>query len=441
MADIVFTEGGLSQRNSISSYLYSDKLIGKMALWLMVLITFAYPIVASVATLAKIPTTPINVGVRGLYVILSLAILFLSIFKKSTYKFRWFNSLLLIFWLCYAIRLVYDIEIMQVKERDYLNITIYLFAFGNCMLPAFAMIVGSKYINLKQLETSIIAILFVSNILIIILLAFQSGLSLELFIIRQRILGANKDNVINEITLSFTGCQLFVFALNLLLLDGKSHSKLFRLFLILCLLIGIFNLFVGGSRSPMILLSLLTIYTVGFYFKKIHRFQRFLNNIKVFVIIGILAMLGLFAVSKLRNVDFALLERLTQTTTERKKGEKEERDFMQETAMEQFYSSPIIGHQYLNTFNFIYPHNILIEVLMALGAVGAALFYPFTVKLIYQLIKRPFQYAQSFRLGNIVWLSLLVTLFSGALWNSTDFWVLSVFWINIKNSQLQEMDI
>lgn len=441
MTDIVFTEGEEIYRKSIGRYLSSDKVIGKMALWLMVLITFAYPIVASIATLVKIPTTPINVGVRGLYVIVSLIILFLSIFKRNTYRFRWFNSLILIFWLCYAIRLVYDIEIMHIKERDFQNITVYLFAFGNCMLPAFAMMVGSKYINLEQLEKVIVRVLFVSNILVIILLAVQAGLSLELFIIRQRILGVNKDNVINEITLSFTGCQLFVFALNLLLLNNKSASKFYRLFLVICLFIGLFNLFVGGSRSPMILMSLLTIYTIGFYFKKKHRFSRFLNNFKVFIVIVLLGGLGVFAASKLKNVDFALLERLTQTTTERKKGEKEERDFMQEVAMEQFYSSPIVGHQYLNTYNYIYPHNILIEVLMALGAVGAILFYPFIGSLIYRLITIPLLDKKLFRLSNIIWLSLLVSLFSGSLWNSTDFWVLSVFWMNFNNSQPQEMDV
>lgn len=434
-----YTEGGSSaniERVSIGRYLISDKVIGKVALWMLALLTFSYPISAAIPTLLHLPTTPVNIAFRGLYVIMSLYVIMASIFKKKTYQFRWYNVLMFAFWICYIIRLVYDFEFSHVEPYKLPKETIYMFAIGNCILPSFAMMSTSRYIDLKQLEKVSFGIIIVSNILILILLATQVGLSIQMFIVRNLVRGANDSSAINEITISFSGCQLIIVALNMLLMGGK-FNRLNRILLVFCIFLGLFNLFAGGSRSPMILFVLMLLYTLGFYFYRYHRFTRFISNLKVFIFICFVAILGFFAVSALSGVDFALLNRLKDTAEDRQKGGKELRDFEQEAAWNDFLSSPIIGHQFVNSYDKTYPHNTLLETLMALGIVGATMFFPYIGKFVIELFRLPFKYPIVFKFSTLVGLSFLVSQFSGSLWSSVDFWALSFFWINIDKQQLQ----
>ena len=283
-----YTEGGsgsIFERKSIGRYLVSDKVVGKIALWLLALLTFAYPIAAAIPTLLNLPTTPVNIAFRALYVAMSLYLIAASVFKKQTYQFRWYNTLMFAFWICYIMRLVYDFEISHVEAFRMPKETIYMFSIGNCILPSFAMMSMSRYVDVQKLVKVIMGILIISNILILILLATQVGLSLQMFIVRNLVRGSNETSAINEITISFTGCQLIIFALNKLLIGGK-HNFGKRFLLILCIILGLFNLFAGGSRSPMILFVLMLLFTLGFYFYKHHRFKRFINNIKVFIFCG-----------------------------------------------------------------------------------------------------------------------------------------------------------
>ena len=78
-----YTEGGsgsIFERKSIGRYLVSDKVVGKIALWLLALLTFAYPIAAAIPTLLNLPTTPVNIAFRALYVAMSLYLIAASVF-------------------------------------------------------------------------------------------------------------------------------------------------------------------------------------------------------------------------------------------------------------------------------------------------------------------------------------------------------------------------
>ncbi len=436
-----YTEGEGSasfERKSIGRYLASEKVVGKVALWLVALLTFSYPISAAIPTLFHLPTTPVNIAFRALYVAMSLFLIGASVFKKQTYQFRWYNVLMFAFWICYVIRMTYDFEISHVVAYKIPKDTIYMFAIGNCVLPSFAMMSMSRYIDLAKLEKVTLGILIVSNILILVLLATQIGLSLQMFIVRNLVRGSNETSAINEITISFSGCQLIIMALNKLLM-GEKYSRIKRFLWILCIVLGFFNLFAGGSRSPMILFVLMLIYTLGFYFYKHHRFKRFISNFKIFIACVVIVIIGLFASMMLKNVDFALLTRLQETAEDRQKGGKELRDFEQEAAWNDFLSSPIIGHQFVNSYDKTYPHNTLLEALMALGILGGVLFFPFMGKFLHQLFTLPFKYASIFSFSTLVGLSFFVSQFSGSLWSSVDFWALSIFWVNIEKKQLEKL--
>ena len=188
----------------------------------------------------------------------------------------------------------------------------------------------------------------------------------------------------------------------------------------------------------MILAVLMLLYTLGFYFYKGHRFNRFINNFKVFIIGIIIIFISLFVASTLKNIDFTLLNRLKDTAEERQKGGKELRDYEQEAAWNDFLSSPIIGHQFVNSYDKTYPHNPFLETLMALGILGGIMFFPFMGKFVFKLFSLPFRYPSIFCFSTLVGLSFFVSQFSGSLWASVDFWALSIFWVNIDEKQLQK---
>lgn len=442
MISAQYTEGGSHdafKRASIGRYLISDKVVGKIALWLLALLTFAYPISAAIPTLLHIPTTPVNIAFRALYVGMSLFLIGAVLFKKKTYQFRWYNAIMLIFWLCYIVRLIYDFEISHVVPFHMSKETIYMFSIGNGILPSFAMMSASRYVDLRQLEKVVFGIIITGNILILILLATQVGLSLQMFVVRNLIRGTDNSSAINEITLSYSGCQLIIVALNMLLM-GRKKNTIKSFLLILCILLGLINLFAGGSRSPMILFVLMLLYTLGFYFYKKHRYHRFVNNFKVFIVGLVFSVLAILAMNTLKNVDFTLLNRLKETADERQKGGKELRDFEQKAAWDDFLKSPLIGYQFVNTFDKTYPHNTILETLMALGILGGVLFFPFLGKFVIHLFTLPFHNPAIFCFSTLVGLSFFVSQFSGSLWSSVDFWALSIFWMNIDRQQLQKLE-
>ena len=117
-------------------------------------------------------------------------------------------------------------------------------------------------------------------------------------------------------------------------------------------------------------------------------------------------------------------------------GEKEERNYSIEYAWQDFKNNPVIGSQYVGTYDNFYPHNIIIEVFMATGIIGAFCFFMFIFGVVKKIILHyPINY-HYLEFQYILIPTLFIGLTSGSLMFSSDLWLTVALYLCInRNSQ------
>jgi O-antigen ligase len=91
-------------------------------------------------------------------------------------------------------------------------------------------------------------------------------------------------------------------------------------------------------------------------------------------------------------------------------------------ALQQFEGSPWLGSSFVELAQRIYPHNILVEILMTNGIVGfvlLAVLLVFVVKALLRLLQTPFAW-----LGLLCLQYLTASMSSGSLYFDATFWLL-----------------
>lgn len=413
---------------SFFKYLKSDKSIKRLIIWLIILNVFSYPITAVFISLSGQPSTPINIFLKTLYFSLALIILFI-IYLKEKGKVLRFSIPIFIFYAIYSLRLIYDISFRNIIFIS--PFFVYAYFFGATLFPILVILFSYKYINYLTLTKYIFYILFLANISILIYVLFFNNASsiYEQLGSRGYIQSEGNDSdkgaILNPILIGYYGASLALLSFNLFF-----YQTVFRIrtvFLILALVMGLFLILFGASRGPLfnfLVLLVLSLF-VQFYRKK----NKAIFAIKSIIYISILTLL-LYNPLKtiISNENFSLFLRVTQFIENRNLGEKEDRDYQFEGAIRDFIESPLIGKQYISTFDRFYPHNIFLEVFMATGIIGGFffiiyLFYFFKSSYIVFSNKAyknytPFVFVGLFCFG--------LGLTSGGLFVSPDIWILMI---------------
>ena len=397
---------------------------------LIALLCYAYPLQVFIISVLKLGnSTPINIAFRSAYVFLSIFLIFSESLKKEVKVYKYAHISLLFFWIIYGIRLVYDIEIRNIVFLEN-AFYVYSMAFGNVLIPTIAIILIHKYIKIKTLVQFIAAMIAMSNIAVLYMLAQgETGISLLLFLERATIYH-NDIAVINPISISMVGLNLSSLMLAFLLFFKSSlKAKLLGVFPLFML--GTFNLIAGGSRGPMLYFFIVLLIALFLYLNdRKYIFTRFLRLLFYFSIFIILLLPKI--VSFVNNNNIAIVSRLITFSENREAGIKEERDASFEGALQQFLRSPIIGDAYLGEIDNFYPHNILLEMLMATGILGAIFFMTYFLS----MLKTLFFVGNSDKYNIIlkIWVitGILLSLSSGCIFASMEFFVLGAYTLTVK---------
>jgi O-antigen ligase len=420
------------------------RLIGLMAFSVFIFQVYGYPIVASIPLLLQVSSTPINASFRALFSVLSLLLIFATLCRSSPLRFDrgfyWFLS----FWCIYSLRLIYDLEVMEIKYMNETKEWVYLFAFGGCFLPSVALFFAGRYINLHKMLKNIYLILLLSNAFIFFdVLYLSNGNLSDLFL--QRVILEVENNkteassVINPITISLAGEILALFSIAILLIDEKSIS-LKKIIVYPALLLGIINLFLGASRGPVLGFLLFLIFLFYLRIKLRPLTSKLILRTTFFILLSTIFII-FYLIPQLDNLDMELINR-TLVSLGRKEDihyRGEERTTEYASAINQFMRSPIWGDKFVDDVLRSYPHNFILEVLMATGLLG---FIPFTM-LFYQLAKKISVIYRSIK--EYPWmvfylLIILTTLFSfflsGGLFVGVVFWNAIALILSIKTSMI-----
>jgi O-antigen ligase len=406
-------------------------LAGDTAIWLALALTFGYPIQASIPIMLHISSTPVNAGFRAIYVLVALILIFVALPKRKIISQGAFW--LIIFWVIYSTRFVVDMSVRGIKYGSKETVFMYSMVFGSCVIPLIAVILNSKYILLNSIYKKLYGIVVVSNLILVMLILYQyGGISLALFSGRMEITGLNEDeHVINSIVIGLYGNVLFLLSIySLMFIEHKR--VLTRVLIGVLALVGFFNLLIAASRGPFITMIFLVLFMMYFKYKSIKTKLSFL-----FKTVGISLITIFLALSTgvLNNVveNFSLFGRLDELNSNIKSGGKETRNFEYQSALDQFYENPIVGDQYVTTYDNVYPHNIYLEILMSIGVLGMFVF----LAIHYELYKR---IVYIFKTKNhrffLLLLVLLIVLFaamtSGGIALAPELWMIMSLFFAIR---------
>lgn len=341
----------------------------------------------------------------------------MSFFTIFTYIRNGVNKIVALFLLyvitlffIYYTRVGYDTvfqlsSLVEAEEKyifEYVIITV---------LPAFSFVFFIKKYNEKLFFEALSLLTILSLLLAAALFSNQLADNNALYGSR---LATEK---VNPIALGAFFSTTFIVAVRFLL-NGRRSIKQKFCTVFICLLCAVF-IFLSGSRGALIatILSLLT-YIVFSSKNKANNFIFILFSF--FIVIpavffvadqafnGIDVFRGFLTIGQ--STDMSSQIRLTSY----------------KNAIEQFSDNPIIGDLIIERTTMYYPHNIFVEILMALGFLGGLPFFIY-IAVIFSYCVKIMKDNQFGCLVSLLWLQQLYALqFSGSVFYNYQFWSYSI---------------
>jgi O-antigen ligase len=403
----------------------STKLLGSLVLWIALIVSFGLQIMMLAPVMLGVSTTPFSIFMRAGMAILSVILIGLAFLKIERIGISKLSLLLLVFWMIYIVRLVYDLDVAHVEYWEELpsKASIYMFAIGGCFIPVVAIAIWGKNMPLNQIIPRIFLIVAMQNLAILFIHHWLFGLSMDFFYSRYLLLSAMVSETgarpINPILTGRAGGYLAVFSVAYLLFFHRPKKWMTTMALAMIGL-GLINLALSGSRGPTVAFVFVIASMLSVYFLK--------KPIRTVVMLVGFSLVVLLAgvISKNEGVEIENLDsirRLSEFADSANGNRHEERYYLWHSAWNQFLNHPIVGDQFVSRFKGVYPHNVILEAFMATGLLGSIFF----IALLVGTIVKGFMAKKRNTVLYIVFWSylfiLICNLFSGALFLSTDMWM------------------
>ncbi len=195
-------------------------------------------------------------------------------------------------------------------------------------------------------------------------------------------------------------------------------------------MVGVFNLLLGGSRGPFVFFLLLAFLILVNFFRTNSR--SFKGNLRIGLLLIIFAISARIATPFIASVELNTIQRLTRLLEMGTRDKMEIRDDQFLAAWQEFLAHPITGSRFVEPRFDFYPHNILLEALMATGIIGALTFLAmcfFAFRTGMYLWRAPERISFGFLL--IFGAFFLSALTSGSIFVSMEFWVITALMISV----------
>lgn len=388
---------------------YNSSFWTNLNLTLYNMIIFGFPIVLILPIYLQVTTTNYSIIYRAICVILMFSLLFAP--RRINTKNSINNSfiLLLIFWLIFISRMVYDFELSDLPRNTFYEKDpqlIYLFTIFLSFLPVVAIYSSRKYLDLVKLEKFIYMFVVIHAFAVLIGLYFNYGMNLtNLFFDRTMFAyGANTiSHPLNPISVGRAGSILFIITFYNFFLSKKINFIIF----FMMSAVGMTLILLGSSKGPLITTIILLLI---FFLAKPKIFIT-----RKFFLLSIIIILTLISIEY--STEFSLVKRFSTPNL----NEAILREDIWFSALHQFFNNPILGDSILDKYG-MYPHNIYIEVLMSVGIVGAIPFY----LIFLNVTKKAFYLLKNTEVSSvpiILFCFMLFTISSGSIYFTPELWV------------------
>lgn len=360
-----------------------------------------FPILVSITSFFDIPNTTFSIIARAVVFFIALIAIARTNFRTLIHQRRW-QILLIIFWLLYFSRILYDINFRPYLVRSPQMIV--LFSFAGCFIPMVGLMMSRGKINTSIFYKTVL-LLGSSAALIMWSLGTTSveSESGEIYDI-----GRHHLRALNPISVGHFGATIFLVSYWFLREKIKPFTlnKFIPLF---SLFIGLITLVMSGSKGPFV--SLLA--SVLFY-------EFALKGNMKFLVLTFYLVLTATVILFLDLSQFVIAQRFEDGEAESVLG----RIQLYLLAIDQFIQNPLLGSALVEVTTGFYPHNIFVEAFMALGIIGGLMLLCLLAKitsLAYKLVNRESSYGGI----AILYIQYLVgAQFSGALWGLVALWAL-----------------
>lgn len=277
----------------------------------------------------------------------------LSNLKNS--KIHKFIPLFIIFWCYYFVKILYTENIVTDNS---LGRTWPEYIFYSLSFVVFPFITFSL-ISLERYRKTIVDGFILSGFILGLVATYLYGPLLTSGIGRINLVTYETgETVLNPLSLSYSGALTIVLCLYKLTLveNLKSFEKLY---LIITIGLSFVMFLLGSSRGSLVAL----IFTLPFFIAYVPK----ATKVKLIIASFIATPIIIWAVTASGSNIF---ERVTNTTKDGGSG----RDNLWANAFSHFMESPIFGG--VIEISGIYPHNFILEILMATGILGSLLIFP-----------------------------------------------------------------
>jgi len=330
-----------------------------------------------------------------------LMIVIMTIFIKRNFKnLRKSKDVIFVFF-CFS--LIYLIKILFTNEvfgnYRYSQLEYFFYYVSYCFLPFlfFSSIDLSKYFN--HIKNG----LFVSGLLLSVLtiISFRQLLESGGIARISQLSYQTGEAVISPLALAYSGSLTIIVCLFCLFFEKNNFKK--SLIYLIAIILSLIPFFLGASRGALLSVGLCVI----LYF--------FLSSIKgktVFLVLSVISFPFFLFMIELSGTGL-----FVRTSSTIDSGNSSGREYLWADAINEFKDNPVFGGRI--EVSGIYPHNIFLEVLMAMGAVGFVVFILFIIFSMLKLKKierhkRIFIYA-------ILIFAFSMSMFSGGLYSSIIF--------------------
>lgn len=352
------------------------------------------------------------------YRVIVFGLAFLVIYHNKVQIKRQF-LLIYFFWFLYLIRLFYDTAI---TSRNIQSPLVEYWSFSIIILCS-TVACATQYSK----ETILSARNWVFLFLIIVnIMGFYNNLMHPQIVPDDVLVRVDGNASLNSISFGRTSGVLFFICFTMLFEKTKIFTKIA---LILVMLFAVSNLFIAGSRGSLLQLIFVLIVFLYSYRKKIKL------KYVIYFIGGILILINFFP--QYFNVSELLIDRLKGSGFSSNQSDQLRAQFFN-SAWNQFTNNPFFGDSIETIVGKTYPHNIILESLMAIGFVGGILI---VIILLYATINSiKFLQNNSYNwIGAILLMDVISSFSSGSIVNYLLLWPLISLTMNnnLKNEEYE----
>ena len=368
-----------------------------------------YPVLASILSLLGASDSNIpSIFFRLTVVFIAIAAIVLN--RKNLHVYNpLFVIAVAVFWVGYFSRIIYDSYIVQNLSDLFDPFTVIVTALTFVLIPMLPSFIG---LNEKNRAVAYKLLLGLTII----------GAALMLLDSRELLLDLGERNQVrysleklNPISVGYVGGILLILS-TISVLSSLTSFNVIKI--VACAIgggVGLFILLVAGSRGP----AVAAFVALAFYWLVPIRFPKLLLGL------GLVAILGTVVV----NIQGYVLQQfdidVSTRFVEAQEGESSSIDSRGESfdsAWQQFKENPLFGDALFEKSQGTYPHNLILEALMATGIVGGA---AYLLAIIIMLIAAVRLLARE---NGYEWLALLgiffliASQFSGSHWSFGAHW-------------------